>query len=95
MNWVDAIGGQLRVAPMAPPDRAKCKELAKQYWNGEMSDCPCREFLLDRVIAVQQLKGLSDLTAYIRSQVPQHDWKSEEAIEDLVGKKRPSANETD
>jgi hypothetical protein len=92
MNWVDAIGGEIKKAILTEPDEARCGELARKYWQGEMSEKPCREFLLDNVTAGNRLKGLSDLKGYAASQVTRHDWKSDESIEDLIGP-HPGAND--
>jgi hypothetical protein len=93
MHLVDAIGHELKRAIVSAPDYAKCEKLALKYWSGEMSEDPCKELLLEKVTAVNRLRGLSNLKAYIASQVTRKDWRHVESIEDVIGVAKDSNNE--
>lgn len=84
MNWVDAIGDELKRAMTTKPDDARCRELARKYWNEEMSDRPCPEFLLDSVKVQTRVKDLSDLKGYVRSHVPRYDPTQDETDEEMI-----------
>jgi hypothetical protein len=84
MNWVDAIGAELKSAILTASNETRCRELARNYWSGVKSERPCPEFMVDKVRVQQQLKGLSDLRAYIASQVKRFDPKDELSVEDLI-----------
>jgi len=84
MHLVDAIGAELKRAMLAEPDQAKCRELARKYWRQEETEKPCPEFLVDRARVTRRLRDLSDLKAYIRSQITGYDPADEPSIESMI-----------
>ena len=84
MNWVDAIGAELRSAILTALNKTRCRELARNYWREVKSEPPCPEFMVGKVRVRQRLKGLSDLKGYIASQVTRYDPKDESSIEELI-----------
>jgi hypothetical protein len=81
MHWTDAIGAIFR--RIGEPDQEKARQFAKGYWEGEATERPCREYLLPQAKTIKKLRGLSDMKAWVRSQVTTRKSTGADSVEEL------------
>jgi hypothetical protein len=63
MNLTDAIGGEYR--KLSTPDQTHVRTLADKYWKGGVCDNACIETLVPHARVVKQIKGRSNVRAFL------------------------------
>jgi hypothetical protein len=81
MQLTDLIGAEFR-KPIGVPDLDRVANLARTYWDGGRSTSPVLEWLVPSAKVVTELKGKSDMKAYVRSQITTYKSRGPPTIED-------------
>ena len=82
MHLTDAIGAIFR--NIGDPNLAQAAQLAQKYWRGDQTEKSCPEYLVAQAKTIKKLRGLSDMKAWVRSQISTGSPADELSIEELL-----------